>query len=174
MIEVLDKMIFLRLYQLATEHPWLGETMVAVTNASSIVFAGVYGLLLLTLLRNRDRKILFALLGPLSAFSLVYGIRMIYHRPRPFIALDIDSLIAHEASASMPSQHAASAFAIAMALYYTNKKLGIPALILAAVTALSRPMVGVHFPLDILAGALLSVGILYGLHRFFVNRNVLR
>jgi undecaprenyl-diphosphatase len=171
LIQGIDKTIFFRIFQLSIENPSVGDIMVVITNASSIIFALLYGLLLLSLFIRKDRKIFLALFGPMTAFLLVYGIRLFYQRPRPFIALDIESLIVHEASASMPSMHAASAFAIAMAVYYTNKSLGIIALALAALTGLSRVMVGVHFPLDILSGALLSVMVSYGIYRHWSSRN---
>ncbi|MTI96343.1 MAG: phosphatase PAP2 family protein [Firmicutes bacterium] len=80
-------------------------------------------------------------------------------RPRPFVALEIDSLIEHAANSSLPSMHAASAFVIASAIWHTNKQLGTYAFVLASITAVSRVMVGVHFPLDIVVGALLGIAV---------------
>ena len=59
---------------------------------------------------------------------------------------------------SFPSGHSTSAFAAAtaMALCF-GKKAGIPALFLAALIALSRLYAGVHYPSDVLAGAVLGV-----------------
>jgi undecaprenyl-diphosphatase len=62
---------------------------------------------------------------------------------------------------SFPSGHAAIVFAIAMAIFYFNKKWGIVAFIVAILVGFSRIWIGVHYPIDILAGAL--VGILSGI-----------
>jgi undecaprenyl-diphosphatase len=62
---------------------------------------------------------------------------------------------------SFPSGHSAIVFAIAMAIFYFNKKWGIVAFVLAILVGISRVYVGVHWPIDILAGAL--VGILSGI-----------
>ena len=170
----MDESLFLRLYTFSVENQGIGNWMVWITKASSVLFAGMYLALLLTLLIKKDLKIIPAVVGPFTAFGLVYGIRLLYHRPRPFIALDIESLIYHEASGSMPSMHAVSAFAIALAIYLTHKKFGVPAMGLALLTALSRVMVGVHFPLDILTGGILSLVVLYGTYRVFYGQNNIR
>lgn len=65
---------------------------------------------------------------------------------------------------SMPSGHALSSFAFAIPLFYlTRGQLSFPArlypLILAGLIAFSRVYVGVHYPADVLAGALLGSGI---------------
>lgn len=168
----MDVQLFLRLYSLAKESDFLGDWMVVITNLSSTFFAVLYLGLLLTLLIKKDRKVIPAFFGPFIAFILVYAIRFFYHRPRPFMALDIESLIYHEASGSLPSMHATSAFAIAAALYYVHKKSGFFALALAALTGLSRVMVGVHFPLDILMGCLLSLFVVKGTYGFFSGNKI--
>jgi len=174
LLQNIDESLFFRLYTLSIENNVLEHWMVFITNASSLVFAGMYLALLITLFIKKDQKFIPAIVGPLLAYLSVYVIRFFYHRPRPFIALDIESLIYHEASGSMPSMHAASAFAIAMAIYWTHKKFGVPAIGLAILTGLSRVMVGVHFPLDILTGGLLSATILYGIYRVFYSRKSIR
>ena len=172
MIQSMDENLFFRLYSLTMESDFLGEWMVFITNASSTLFVLIYLALLLTLLIRKNRNIVPALGGPFMAFILVYVIRIFYQRPRPFMALDIESLIYHEASGSLPSMHATSAFAIAAAVYLVHEKLGLTALALAALTGISRVMVGVHFPLDILTGALLSALVVYGAYRFFTTKRV--
>ena len=55
---------------------------------------------------------------------------------------------------SFPSGHATASFAAAWALFrLAPKKVGVPALLLAILIALSRLYVGVHYPTDVLAGA---------------------
>lgn len=58
---------------------------------------------------------------------------------------------------SFPSGHTSSAFAAAAALFCQNKRLGIPALVLAAFIGFTRLYLYVHFPTDVLAGILLGL-----------------
>lgn len=63
---------------------------------------------------------------------------------------------------SFPSDHAAVYFALAMCLYFAAPRLGIFALCWAIfVTSLPRLYLGLHYPTDIMAGALLGVGVAY-------------
>jgi len=62
---------------------------------------------------------------------------------------------------SFPSEHTTIAFAIAMAVFLTYKKFGTILLVLAAIVGVSRIYVGIHYPLDILAGALVGLAMAY-------------
>ena len=60
---------------------------------------------------------------------------------------------------SFPSGHTASAFAAAFALWLQNRKLGVPALVLAAFIAFTRLYLYVHFPTDVLGGLVLGIAL---------------
>ncbi|MBQ2924585.1 MAG: phosphatase PAP2 family protein, partial [Anaerotignum sp.] len=57
---------------------------------------------------------------------------------------------------SFPSGHTSASFAAATAIYAINRKWGIAAYVFAAVMGFSRLYLGVHFPTDVLAGALVG------------------
>lgn len=84
-------------------------------------------------------------------------IRFIWHRPRPFLAQEVTELFNKGNEASFPSGHAAAMFAIAAAIYFYNKSLGMWLFVAAIVTTVSRVISGVHYPSDILAGAVVGV-----------------
>ena len=67
---------------------------------------------------------------------------------------------------SFPSGHSNASFAVATAIFSRNKKLGIPALILAAAIAISRLYVFVHWPTDVLVGTI--IGICGGIISYFI------
>ena len=60
---------------------------------------------------------------------------------------------------SFPSGHTASGVAAAYALWLQNRKMGAPALVLAAFIAFTRLYLYVHFPTDVLGGAVLGIAL---------------
>ena len=62
---------------------------------------------------------------------------------------------------SFPSGHTIASFEAATALLIGNKKLGIPAMVLAVLIAFSRLYLYVHYPTDVLASVILGIGIAF-------------
>lgn len=84
-------------------------------------------------------------------------IRALYARPRPFLAMpSITTLIEKSTEASFPSGHAMLFFALAIALYFTHRKWAPYFIIVAVLIGIARVIAGVHYPSDIIAGALLA------------------
>ncbi len=76
-------------------------------------------------------------------------------RPRPFITdPTLSLLITAPHGFSFPSGHAMSAFAAATIFYYAHHRLGVCAYILAALIAFSRLYLNLHYPSDIICGAI--------------------
>lgn len=82
-------------------------------------------------------------------------------RLRPCFALcDIRLLVPRQShSPSFPSNHAANCFAAAAVLSSLGRGVARISFLLAALVALSRVYLGVHYPLDVVAGALLGLGV---------------
>ena len=72
---------------------------------------------------------------------------------------------------SFPSGHTSASFAAALAIILWDRKKGIPAVILAALIAVSRLYLTVHFPTDVIAGLLL--GIIYGIGAYFITSKLI-
>lgn len=159
-----DYLLFQQINNLAGIWPaldWLGIFL-----AEYFQYAIGAGLLIFWFWKKDSRvKNLWAAGVALGAIGLSRGvlteiIRWLWFRPRPFVDHAVNSLIEHEATGSFPSGHAAFFFALAMAGYLFNRRAGQWLFAAATLISLARVFVGVHYPLDILAGAL--VGILSG------------
>ena len=86
---------------------------------------------------------------------------------RPYEVLDIQPIITKNTKGhSMPSRHVFSMFVIAMAFLWVLPWAGALLLCFGAALALVRVIGGVHFPRDVIAGAL--VGIVSGILGFWV------
>ena len=132
----------------------------------SIFFAKYLGwililFLILFLLKNfkkNSKPVLKILLVALfSRFVIAELIRFFWYRPRPFLITETNLLITHPATASFPSGHAVFFFALATGIYFLNKKAGILFFIASALIGISRIFCGIHWPFDILAGAIIGI-----------------
>ncbi len=97
----------------------------------------------------------------ISRFVVKTIILFFYNRPRPYITLPsahkLISISASENLQSFPSGHAIFFFALSTVVYNFNKKLGIFFFICSILICIARVFVGVHWPSDILGGAVLGV-----------------
>ena len=85
------------------------------------------------------------------------GLKEAVDRPRPPRAdPGFDAAVAVPPSPSFPSGHATTTFACAVAIAVLVPKLRWPALALAATVGVARVYLGVHYGLDVLAGAALG------------------
>ena len=113
------------------------------------------------LLFKKTRTAGFSVLISLAINALFTNITLkdLIARPRPFhVSEAIVPLIAHPSSFSFPSGHTSGSLTAAFAMYKTMpKKVGVPAVILAALIGLSRIYVGVHYPTDVLGGLAVAV-----------------
>ena len=117
--------------------------------------------------------VLFALAGPrlrraavsagaATGLALVVAqvLAHLVDRPRPFVAHPgaVHLFAHHVADAGFPSDHATGAFAISVAVWLHDRRAGWVLLALATVLSAGRVALGVHYPSDVLAGALLGGG----------------
>lgn len=132
--------------------------------------AGVLMVLVaLTFLVPWPRRRAGAVLGTASASLALLVSQPISHaveRIRPYLAHPGHAhlLIARSQDFSFPSDHAVGGFALAFGIWLYDCTLGGALLVLATILALSRVVVGTHYPGDALAGATLgaaSSGLLF-------------
>ncbi len=109
--------------------------------------------------RKNWEMIVVVFAGALVArFGIVEVIRYFYDRPRPFEALpDINQIIFHAPGGSFPSGHAAFFFAIAAGVSRYYPKTSVLFYAAALSLSLNRVAAGLHWPSDILGGAVIGI-----------------
>ena len=131
---------------------WLAR--LASTVLPSALVVGVLSLLLVPD-RAWRRVVLLTLLSMLLAALVSRGLSSAWPAPRPFVLGLGHQWLAHKSTPSFPSSHASVAFAFGFALWHlVPHRAGrwVP-LGLALLVGWSRLALGLHFPLDVLAGA---------------------
>ena len=128
--------------------------------------AGIFWIALsvLFMITKKYRKI-----GVGMAFALVMGLLVcnIYLKPtvariRPYdfqeqyLGVIVNLLIEKQHDFSFPSGHTIASFEAAVVILLNNKKLGIPAMILACLIAFSRLYLYVHYPTDVIVSIILG------------------
>ncbi|HEX5525583.1 MAG TPA: phosphatase PAP2 family protein [Solirubrobacterales bacterium] len=115
----------------------------------------VLGLALAVIDNGRwESWLICALLAPF-AIALNYLIKLAVRRPRPELE-GLPPLGDAPSSLSFPSAHAFSAFAVATAMCRVDPATSA-AFLVALALSLGRPYLGMHYPSDVLAGALLGI-----------------
>ena len=148
------------LYALQDIHnPVLDKVMVFV---SALGNAGIFwiavGLLLLITKRYRrgGAQMLVAMAVTFVIGNLI--LKNLVARERPcWIDREVQLLMASPSDYSFPSGHSMNGFAGSVSLLCIDKRIGIPAVILAAVIAFSRLYLFMHFPTDVFAGIVIGL-----------------
>ncbi len=113
-------------------------------------------------LRNPQKNGFFSLevifTGFFSRYALIEAGRYFFPRERPFQVLEeVNLILPYKESLSFPSGHTAFLFGISTAVYFYNKRIGIIFYLLSFLGGVARVFAGMHWPLDIVAGALTGV-----------------
>lgn len=140
------------------------DFIMPVVTSDNVLRVGYAVVMILVLIKGEAKlrwMVLFSLLTILIADQFTAGfVKNIFDRLRPCHALDqINLLVGCGSGYSMPSAHAANAFA--QASLWSRQVPGIRTCLysLATLIALSRVFVGVHYPSDILVGAAIGTAI---------------
>ena len=98
-----------------------------------------------------------AVLATSIALAVNQIVIRLWDRPRPFATHPATLLLPASHDPSFPSDHATFGFAIAVALLVTVRRIGLVALVLAALLAVARVYTGEHYVSDVAAGALIGI-----------------
>jgi membrane-associated phospholipid phosphatase len=146
----------------ATDTPRLDSAMRRLSNAANYSRISIAsGALLAVAGGRRGRRAAASGLAAVAVTSAVVNlaVKPIGHRPRPdrdAHDVDLERQVRMPGSRSFPSGHTAAAVAFASGAGYVMPAVSAPLHVLAALVGYSRVHAGVHYPGDVLAGAVIG------------------
>lgn len=156
----LNQTLVLSLNSLVGSSPF-GDLVIAFfATYLAFVLVAVAAIALYRVAWPRDKKIKALIVAAISTLGARYGvveaIRAVYPNPRPFATLSEIRPLFTDSSSSFPSGHASFFFALAVVIYCYDKRLGLWFALAALMMGVGRVIAGVHYPADILAGAVVG------------------
>lgn len=156
---------------------WLNYLMSGITWLGEFGIAAILlGAVLLIFKKTRFAGFAVAVAFVVDVLVVNVILKTAVNRPRPWTEweeiVDFYSSVGvrRPTDTSFPSGHAAACFAGAVALTMRYKAKGIPALIVAALVAISRIYLCLHYPTDVLGGVL--IGSACGVGGYYIARAI--
>lgn len=139
----------------------LDKILVPFTGLNNVGILAILTVIAFLLIKKLRKTGLLMAVSLLMEFVIVnLMIKNFVARTRPYELVEgLNLLVGRASDFSFPSGHTGSAFAVAMVIFLTmSKRYGISALALAGLMGFSRLYVGIHYPSDVLAAALIGIG----------------
>lgn len=160
---VIDFRVYHGLNLFVLRHEWLADFFGGIEVSAPIVLASATVLLWLLARPGADRKWKLASTAALASAGLGLLanqlIADVWSRARPFQGhASVHTWVARSHDPSFPSDHASAAFGIAFAVLFFDRLAGALFVAAAALIAVGRVVVGVHYPGDVIAGAAVGLG----------------
>ncbi len=145
-----------------------------------IMFAGVFVLWIYDKrsLSLHDGKIkkeeaIHALFAGVIAWIIAWVIKSIFPIERPFQLNGKEAFVLFSlTNGAFPSGHAATAFAMAWTIFRHDRKMGAIYLLSAFAVGISRVLANIHYPIDVLAGGILGIGISHLVQKIHFRKRV--
>ncbi len=144
---------------------WLHEHQLLLggtlwSNLTMLGDSALTPLILVIFIRRRPDLLWAAVIGSVLAYAVSHGLKPIINEARPPAVLDIVVVGPRLLHSSFPSGHTTSIFVLAglliLGLPLKDRRARAGVLTVAALVGLSRIGVGVHWPVDVLSGAIIG------------------
>ncbi len=158
----IDYMVYSVVNGIAGTAGFLDNLMIFIAKYGPLVFDAY--LLYLWFRGNSERDLelnrklaIYAACSALVALGINQVLGHLYFRERPYIHHPAHLLLPSSPDPSFPSDHSAGGFSIATGILLGRRLPGIVLLAFSVVLAFSRVYVGLHYPSDVLGGALFGI-----------------
>ncbi len=147
--------------------------IVILFTASILIWLMVLGLIILWLFDGKFNKelVLHAIVACLFAWIGSLFLKDIFDTTRPYVTEGVKYLVfwipSFEAGA-FPSGHAASSFALSITIWFHDKKVGSFYIFASIMIGVARVIANVHYPIDILGGAILGILIAFLIEKIHI------
>lgn len=135
------------------------SNMVVTFVASFLIWVMFAGLVIVWFVDGKIRKeqVLHAIMSALIAWVLTQMLKGIFPTLRPFEVNGFPPLtMTVPGDSAFPSGHTAAAFAVAVTMWLHDRRIGLIFIVVALAIGVGRVLGNVHYPLDILGGALIG------------------
>lgn len=157
------------LYAFSQDYPMLGRFFVFISGPVSYII--VPFLILVYVSHKTKENFMYAFsLVFLSGFTSFLSARIlkeIFRVARPGLTHDTIIPLSTVGGYSFPSEHASVYGALTVALFHFDYRLGIASLVFGILVMLSRVIIGVHYPFDVVVGFAVGALCAYGCVLFF-------
>jgi undecaprenyl-diphosphatase len=136
----------------------VGEILVTFL-ATFLIYLLFLGLIILWFIDGKIKKeqVIHALFACLFAWLVAALIKHFFPTLRPFIINGKDvGVIIPPQDGAFPSEHTVVAFALAVTIFFHDRRCGWFFLVAALVIGIARIIANVHYPIDIVGGAFLG------------------
>ncbi|MGZ9587285.1 undecaprenyl-diphosphatase [Paenibacillus marinisediminis] len=152
---------FRAINNLGIEHTFLNPVFVFFAEYLVYILAAAMVIYWFTRISSNRMMVIQAGLSFLLAEALGKAVGLLYSNPQPFAVLpDVNKLIDKAVGNSFPSDHTILFVSICVSFWLVRRKKNVLSylwLLTAGCGAISRIGVGVHYPADVIVGALLAI-----------------
>lgn len=173
----INTQLFMLVHSWAGKYPLLDRVVVALTSWVTVVVVLATGLYLIVVLPYREKDIYvrtrrflqgLSVIGMTSVtWALCWVVKYTVLAPRPFEIIEGITHLARAVGSSFPSAHTTLTAALALSVWFYHKGLGRFLFGFAVLVGISRLFVGVHYPVDVVAGFLIGILVPLLLYRVF-------
>lgn len=145
----------------------LDNAFLGITNSAKPIAVALPVGMFVTGLIKKDHSLEYNAIQDVGALAittvLTEGLKYTIRRPRPYVTYPFIQHITNDSDPSFPSGHTSIAFATAtfLSLNYHQWYVVVPSYVWATAVAYSRMDLGMHYPSDVLAGAVIGAGSAY-------------